>query len=166
MDITQDIPTQIINPPPPKAPSMTPGPITPFPPGMQSDKQQAPPPAAKSTLDVSKYAVPEKDPALNTKTWEKRADGSQKGNGFLGLLKRPDGKVSSEISVGVNIGGKEVEIPTIVPTLTQQELDYLLSNPVGDGHPIPPAIIQKAVAHAKQRIAAGKSPFAEPGESP
>lgn len=164
--IMQDIPTRVINPPPPKALPASPGPISSIPPGITPASPTVKPVAAKSILDLTKYAVPAKDPALNTQTWEKRADGSSKGNGFLGLLKRPDGKVSSEISVGVNIGGKEVEIPTIVPTLTQQELDYLLTNPVGDGHPIPPSIIQKAVAHAKERIAAGKSPFAEPGESP
>ena len=116
---------------------------------------------AASTLDTSKYKLPENDPSADKSKWAKRADGSEKSMGFLGLLKRPDGKVSSEISVGVEIDGKEVEIPTIVPTLTQQELDYLLNNPVEQGHPIPQAIIQKAVEHARQRIAQGLSPFAE-----
>jgi hypothetical protein len=89
----------------------------------------------------------------------KRADGTNKGKGFLGELKRPDGDVSTEISVGVNIGGKEMEIPTLVPTLTKQEINHLLAG----GDPTE-AIIQKAVGHAKTRIAQGKSPFAQPGE--
>jgi hypothetical protein len=87
-----------------------------------------------------------------------------KGSGFLGFLKRPDGKISTEISVGVPINGKETQIPTIVPTLNQQELDYLLNNPIHEGHPIPRGIIQKAVAHAQSRIAQGQSPFA--GDNP
>ncbi len=126
----------------------------------QPEKKPGGTPAA-STLDTSKYKLQPNDPSADKSKWAKRADGSEKSMGFLGLLKRPDGKVSSEISVGVEIDGKEVEIPTIVPTLTQQELDYLLNNPVEQGHPIPQAIIQKAVEHARQRIAQGLSPFAE-----
>jgi hypothetical protein len=36
-----------------------------------------------------------------------RPDGSAKGGGYFGELKRPDGGVSTEISVGVGIDGKE-----------------------------------------------------------
>ena len=89
----------------------------------------------------------------------KRADGTAKGEGFLGALKRPDGGISTEISIGVNIDGKEVEIPALVPTLTKQEIDHLLA----DGKPTP-AIVEKAVAHARGRIEKGLSPFAQPGE--
>jgi hypothetical protein len=96
--------------------------------------------------------------------WGKRADGSQKGNGFLGVLKRPDGNVSTEISVGVNIDGKDVEIPTLVPTLTPAERETLLALP--DGQMPPEAIIRKAAASARQRMAEGKSPFAQAGEMP
>lgn len=95
-----------------------------------------------------------------------RADGTPKGNGFLGVLNRPDGSVSSEISIGVNIDGKEVEIPTLVPTLTAAEKQWLLSNDIRDPKKIPPAIIQKAVDFATPRIKAGKSPFADDHESP
>lgn len=91
----------------------------------------------------------------------KRSDGSQKGDGFLGLLKRPDGKVSSEISIGVNIDGKQMEIPSLVPSLTEKEIDHLL-----DGKKPTDEIVDKAVAHAKQRLAQGKSVFAQPGEAP
>lgn len=99
----------------------------------------------------------------NDPSWY-RSDGTKKGNGFLGVIQRPDGKVSSEISIGVNIGGKEVEIPTLVPTLSEQEKSWLITNDVSDPHKIPMSIQQKAVDFAKQRIAAGKSPFAQPGE--
>lgn len=95
-----------------------------------------------------------------------RADGTPKGDGFFGPLSRPDGTVSSEISIGVNIDGKNVEIPTLVPTLTPQEKQWLLTNDISDPKKLPKAIVDKAVAFARQRIAAGQSPFAGANESP
>ncbi|MFA5354947.1 MAG: hypothetical protein WC291_12015 [Thermodesulfovibrionales bacterium] len=88
-----------------------------------------------------------------------RVDGTPKGNGFFGPLKRPDGKVSTELSVGITLDGKETQIPVLVPTLTGQEVDFLLA-----GNKPTSLIIQKAIAHARERIAQGKSPFAEEGE--
>ena len=85
-----------------------------------------------------------------------RNDGTKKGRGFLGELKRPDGDVSTEISVGVNIGGREMEIPTLVPTLSQDEVQYLLS-----GQRPTEAIVRKAVDHAKQRMSSGLPVFSE-----
>lgn len=104
-------------------------------------------------------------PAANRSQWDRRADGSQKGMGFLGLRRRPDGGVSSELSIGVELGGREVEIPTMVPGLTKSELHWLMTTPADRqaGH-VPPSITQKAVAHAKARISAGKSPFRQDGE--
>ncbi len=89
----------------------------------------------------------------------KRADGTQKGPGFFGELQDPDGRVSTEISVGVKIDGKETQIPLLVPGLTRKEIDYLLAG----GSPTP-AIVNKAAEHALARIHAGKSPFAQQGE--
>lgn len=93
-----------------------------------------------------------------------RTDGTKKGKGFLGVLQRPDGKVSTEISVGVNIDGQEVEVPTLVPTLSPQERDWLVNNDVSDPKRIPPAIIDKAVAFARQRKQQGRPYFAQDGE--
>jgi len=85
-----------------------------------------------------------------------RTDGTKKGQGWLGELKRPDGKVSTELSIGVNFNGNETEIPALVPTLDQSEIDYLLQ-----GNKPTKAIVQKAVEHAKQRIKQGKSPYVD-----
>jgi len=85
-----------------------------------------------------------------------RADGTPKGTGWLGELKRPDGKVSTELSIGVEFDGKEREIPALVPTLIKPEIDHLLS-----GAKPTDAIVNKAVAFARQRISQGKSPFKE-----
>lgn len=83
-----------------------------------------------------------------------RPDGTFKGPGFLGVLKRPDGDISTELSIGIEMNGEEVEMPTLVPTLTKEEVDHLLNG----GEPTE-AIIDKAVDHAEKRIKEGKSPF-------
>ncbi len=94
--------------------------------------------------------------------WDRRADGSRKGDGWLGVLKRRDGRVSSEISVGVEIEGQETEIPLIVPTLKPQELRYLMENDPRNPDfqkRLPPSIMDKAVTFARRRLSQGKSPF-------
>ncbi len=94
-----------------------------------------------------------------------RVDGTRKGTGFLGVLNRPDGRVSTELSVGVFFNDKETLIPLLVPTLTQDEIDFLLSSEGSEGGiEVPEAILDKAVGHAKQRINDGRSPFLEEGE--
>jgi hypothetical protein len=97
-----------------------------------------------------------------------RADGSKKGSGFLGMLRRPDGGVSSELSMGTtDIDGTEREIPLLVPTLTKAEVDYLLAAPPGDWqHPVMRRIVVKAIDFARSRRAEGKPYFAEAAESP
>lgn len=91
-----------------------------------------------------------------------RNDGTIKGSGFFGPLSMTDGsgRTMTEFSVGVDFGGVETEIPTLVPTLTKQELDFLRS-----GNDPSRAIIDKAIAHAKQRASKGLSPFISEGES-
>ena len=90
-----------------------------------------------------------------------RADGTPKSTGYFGELQRPDGKVSTELSIGIEVDGKEVQIPLIVPTLSKPELEYLLS-----GAKPTEQIIQKAVIHAYRRIEMGKTPFATSDEPP
>lgn len=97
----------------------------------------------------------------------KRPDGTFKGRGFLGELKRPDGMVSTELSTEdpIDRSGKPVLHPLLVPTLNQSEIDALLS-----GKKIPrnveDRIYEKAAAHARARIKAKKNPFAAHGEQP
>lgn len=83
-----------------------------------------------------------------------RTDGTFKGPGFLGELKRPDGGISTELSIGVEINGKEMEIPAIVPTLSKTEIEHLL-----DGNEPTDDIVRKAFDHAVKRLKDGKSPF-------
>lgn len=94
----------------------------------------------------------------------KRPDGSQKGTGWVGPINLPDGKVASEYSVqsdAVKVNGKRIDFPTLVPTLTPEELNTLRDDIIPNKKDIPEPIMQKAIAHANQQIAAGQSVFAE-----
>jgi len=93
----------------------------------------------------------------------KRTDGTEKGQGYLGEQKTTDGsgRVATELSIGVEMDGKEIEIPSLVPTLTEDEKNHLLS-----GKPATKEIISKAVDFAKQRLASGQSQYADnPGQT-
>ncbi len=96
-----------------------------------------------------------------------RPDGTAKGKGFFGEIKRPSGDISTEISIGVGINGREVDIPLIVPTLNKKELNYLINADMDSSNfmeKMPKSILQKAYDHAVIRMKQGKSPFAMPDE--
>lgn len=80
---------------------------------------------------------------------------SMKGKGYFGLLPSSEG-VSTEISATNDQG---MSFPLLVPTLTQQEVNYLLQG----GQPTED-IYNKAMMFAQSRQASGQSPFAEPTE--
>jgi hypothetical protein len=85
-----------------------------------------------------------------------RPDGTPKGKGYFGELRRPDGKVSTELSVGINVDGEDFDIPLLVPTLSKDEIDFLLRGGVPTK-----GIMDKAVKHALERKKQGLSPFAQ-----
>ena len=91
----------------------------------------------------------------------KRPDGTNKGSGFLGEIPTGNGdEIMTEKSIGVNINGKETLIPSIVPTLSKDEIEYLKTNKMPNEQ-----IIKKAVDHANNRINNGLSPFKDENES-
>ena len=88
-----------------------------------------------------------------------RSDGSVKSKrGFLGPLIGDDGRTMTEFSIGVQIDGKETEIPSMVPGLTDSEINSIKSGVVPESAQV------KAKVHAVKRIAEGKSPFYQDGE--
>lgn len=116
--------------------------------------------------DASNSSVPQQNLESNSENgsldYGRRNDGAKKGRGYFGELKMKDGSndFATEISIGVNIDGKEIEIPTLVPTLSESEKNWLLKgNDPNDRSTIGEAIIDKAVKHAKGRIASNQSPF-------
>ena len=78
-----------------------------------------------------------------------------KQRGYYGEVRRPDGGLSGEISIGTDLG----EIPTMVPGLTEAELRHLVTMDLDTGD-IPESIIRKAINHAKMRRLQGLDPFA------
>jgi hypothetical protein len=116
----------------------------------------------------------------------RRADGSIKGSGFLGEYanrgsQKDYGKTSSEISTGVEPErlGKNapkpdvegyVDVPTMIPTLNRNELNYLLDTPLDSLNRNNPKLMgriaDKAAEFAKERLNQGKSQWASPNESP
>jgi hypothetical protein len=97
----------------------------------------------------------------------RRPDRTQKGAGFLGTLQLKGGGVATEYSVGVrleSLGGKETDIPTLVPTLTKTEIDLMKNDIIPNRKDVPPAILQKAIDHANKRVKQGKSVFAQNGK--
>ena len=93
---------------------------------------------------------------ITVPSYGNRQDGSRKGPGFLGELKRPDGSVSTELSIGVNLNGQEMEIPSLVPTLHPLEINHLLQ-----GNKPTRVIVNKAIDHAQSRILKGLPVFQE-----
>ena len=93
-----------------------------------------------------------------------RNDGKTlKGTGWLGVLRLPNGGVASEYTIGVNIDGKEIDIPTLVPTLTKEEQDLMVNDVIPNHKDVPDSIVKKAVDFAKMRLANGRSVFANDG---
>ncbi len=93
-----------------------------------------------------------------------REDGTPKGEGYYGKVARPNNPAnfSTELSTSTSDfaqNGKDVLHPLMVPGLTKQELDNL----VAGGTPTQ-AVYDKALDHARMRVAQGKSPFADKGE--
>ena len=71
----------------------------------------------------------------------------------------------TEVSVGMEINGKKMEVPTMVPTLTKDEIKALSSMKLeGNAKNIPQSILIKAKKHALMRLEQGKSPFYQDGE--
>lgn len=91
-----------------------------------------------------------------------RPDGTKKGTGFLGVLKNEKGQDVTEYSVGVQIDGKEIDVPTLVPTLTDEEIQIVLKASA-TGEQLPNSIIEKATRFAQQRLANGESQYAVSG---
>lgn len=123
-------------------------------------------------IDMSKYASilyanQNSDPEQMDDSMY-RPDGSVKSmKGYLGAMERPDGTVSTEISAGFEINGKEMDIPLMVPGLTKEEIDYLLTADIqGEDFfkNMPDSIPDKAIEHAKKRMKEGKSVFYQDGE--
>jgi hypothetical protein len=128
--------------------------------------EQPPEPEAPGTRRIDYYQHPQQfvlgqHPA--TMPYGPREDGTPKGEGFFGKIPRKDDPkaFSTELSASTDfkINGRTVLFPLLVPTLTREEIDALVS-----GQPPTPDIYNKAEEFAKARLRKGLSPFAAHGE--
>jgi hypothetical protein len=137
-----------------------------FEPPPEEPKKQEVPDFFESSAPEKKAEVPKAIDYGYGPRWDEKSQsysGKPKGLGHLGPLLRSDGKtVESEYSIDGEINGKPTQYPSIVPTLTKEEVNTLLN--AKDSDKLPDSIYQKAEAYATQRVNAGKDPFAGPGE--
>jgi len=95
-----------------------------------------------------------------------RNDGvTKKGSGWLGELKLKGGGVATEYTLQVTETskdgiGKQVDIPTLVPTLTKAEIDLMVNDIIPNGKKPPQSVIKKAIAFSNKMLAEGRSYFA------
>ena len=95
----------------------------------------------------------------------RRLDGSIKSErGFLGPIQnKVSGRTMTEVSVG-QPGSEEGFYPLLVPTLTPEEVQTIANLDLEREERPPRAIIEKARAHAMDRMARGMSPFYQDDE--
>jgi hypothetical protein len=94
-----------------------------------------------------------------------REDGTLKDEGYYGVLYGEDGKTPmTELAIGVNIGGREMQIPMLVPGLSADARNKIL-NAASNTNPkellasLPKKDSDLIFSHANTRISQGKSPF-------
>ena len=99
---------------------------------------------------------------------DRRPDGTKKGLGYFGEIPitfpNGDTGVATEYSTqsqAVKVDGKMIDFPTLVPTLTPDEVRMMATDIIPNRKPIPETIMQKAIAHARKRLAAGQSVYAD-----
>jgi hypothetical protein len=104
---------------------------------------------------------------------ERRPDGTKKGLGYFGEIPitfpNGDTGVATEYSTqsqAVKVDGKMIDFPTLVPTLTPDEVRIMATDIIPNRKPIPETIMQKAIAHARKRLAAGQSVYADQKKPP
>ena len=99
----------------------------------------------------------------------RRSDGSTKSaRGYLGPIKNNvSGGTMTEFATKWEDAG--IEIPTMVPTLSKEEIKYMQNMKPGQGwnvreNPMDEQIINKAKQHARMRLEQNKNPFYQDGE--
>lgn len=91
-----------------------------------------------------------------------RPDGTAKGKGYFGELINKDGDVVTEMTIGVNIDGQEVDIPLVHPFLTGSEINQILE--LEDGEQPPENLVRSAVDYAIYRKQSGLPVYATEDE--
>lgn len=115
-------------------------------------------PSKKRMLGPGSRYSPEDEEILNQFDeygYGLRPNGTSKGQGWLGPLPMTDGSGQSATELTIGVDGED--IPLLVPTLTQDELDHILS-----GNRPTREMVDKAAAFAEERRRQGFSVYADP----
>ena len=99
---------------------------------------------------------------IANRDYGKRPDGTNKGTGYLGELKLPDGSVATEYTTqsnAVTVNGKRIDFPTLVPTLSKEEISLMQNDIIPNKKEIPESIMRKAIDHANMRLKKGLNIF-------
>ena len=122
----------------------------------------------KMPLNVLKNYFKSKPEEAPQNNYGPREDGTPKGEGYFGSMPMKDnsGKVFGELSISSNVNGEEILYPSVVPTLSKEELDYMSEGKdiLDRNNPIAKSIDDKAYNFAMQRKEEGKPYFASPEE--
>lgn len=92
--------------------------------------------------------------------YQRREDGSRKGRGFFGPISTPDGRDATELSYSDPGSGQRSLAPLLVPGMSRQQIDHLISG----GAPT-----DEIYSIANRHAAGRSSPFAnirEEGQTP
>lgn len=87
-----------------------------------------------------------------------RPNGTKKGKGFMGEIKRPDGSIMTEVTTGYEIDGKEVDLPLITKYSTKEDIEFLKRANLKDKNFLnnaPAGLEDRAIRHAMDRKKAG-----------
>jgi len=108
--------------------------------------------------DTFQSAVDKRLTPQPVRDYGKRNDGTKKGDGWLGPIDLGGGNFATEYTMqsdAVKVGGKQIDFPTLVPTLTPEEIETM-KDVILNKKDIPEPIIQKAINHAKKQLSEGR----------
>lgn len=109
-------------------------------------------------------AAMQQQPLKSMPDYGNRPDGTKKGKGWMGEIKRPDGTVMTEITTGYNIDGKQVNLPLITKYSTKEDIEYLKKADLKDENFLknaPAGLEKRAIKHAMDRKKAGLSVYVD-----
>ena len=132
----------------------------------QKSAQNAQVQKPSKTTNAQATAVQKQTAAPQGEDFGLRPDGTKKGNGWLGVLRNSKGQAVTEYSMqseAVKVDGKRIDFPMLVPTLNNAEKDAVLAASANEQYDKDAfsSAEQKAVDHARARLADGKSVWAD-----
>ncbi len=112
---------------------------------------------------LKKYSIHNKSKTSGN-NFGTRPDGTQKGNGWLGVKQVKGGGVATEYSTqsdAVKVDGKRIDFPSLVPGLSDKQIKLMVEDIIPNHKSVPQDIMQIAVDHANRQLSFGRSVWKE-----